>query len=549
MKYQFRRIISIAACLMAVNVLYAQDAPQAGLTPSANPVATGQTITLTVTGYCDSGLGQIGLELCDASGTPTANLGWASVSDIFDGRGFAWTAPAPGSYNFDSYAWNSDYSQLTRSPVTTITVTALPLPHCVSLAASPNPVLNGQVVKFAAHAIEPSGNLLAFSFYINGPGYPGWNYVGSVGVSGADATASFSWTPPSSGAWAVEFLAWDADYNVDWATAQFQSAPVACKVLIDTNQLSLDDMNDGRLSQLAADGVWVAPPGSNGVWVGPTTISQYASMLTTLNANSWAITEDGYWDNIIAPAPGLPSTFSTFSEALNHPPNQAMVYYEPSQEQPGAPTAGPTGGFPDGSSLGFPSSIYSNPYQYPCPNDTILLSGYNGDGSRNFDQIKKIYDLLGGQTAIDAHSRSYVDGGSLYRRSYTQMALQSPYTGGISFEFDPEQMTADNPAYEGPDYEGIRYFVGTYWPNSSPAKKCYLLLAPNNENSTTMDYLTAVKGVVSALRSTGQLGNPNLYIVLAAYNRENSGVSYYPKYPDDPNSLLVVRNWLKGVAP
>ncbi|HSY54312.1 MAG TPA: hypothetical protein VK785_07685, partial [Opitutaceae bacterium] len=82
MKY-FGQIIAIVACLMAVNTLYAQDTPQATLTPSVNPALTGQTISFTISGSSSTGLGQIGLELCDASGTPTANLDYDNVSGTF----------------------------------------------------------------------------------------------------------------------------------------------------------------------------------------------------------------------------------------------------------------------------------------------------------------------------------------------------------------------------------------------------------------------------------------------------------------------------------
>jgi RHS repeat-associated protein len=131
-----------AVSTIALNVPFTVTGavPQAGLTPSATTIQYGQSISFTVTGSCSSGLSQIGLESCNSSGTTTANLGFANVSDTSDAATFSWTAH-PGTYYFDSYAWNNDYTQLTRASL--ITITVVRAPPVVSWATNPAAITYG----------------------------------------------------------------------------------------------------------------------------------------------------------------------------------------------------------------------------------------------------------------------------------------------------------------------------------------------------------------------------------------------------------------------
>jgi hypothetical protein len=70
---------------------------------------------------------------------------------------------------------------------------------------------------FTGTASDSDGDLIWIHFYVNGPGMPGWNHVGSawVGGSGSSATGSVQWTAPIEGHWAVHIRAQDSTNAYD----------------------------------------------------------------------------------------------------------------------------------------------------------------------------------------------------------------------------------------------------------------------------------------------------------------------------------------------
>ena len=91
-------------------------------------------------------------------------------------------------------------------------------PTTISVTANNIVYLSGQnnTTTFTGRAMDTDGDLSHISFYINGPGYPSWNFVGSdYSPSGFDAYGSYVWTPPSAGTWSVHIRAYDSDGTVD----------------------------------------------------------------------------------------------------------------------------------------------------------------------------------------------------------------------------------------------------------------------------------------------------------------------------------------------
>ncbi len=116
--------------------------PSATLTSSTTAMLVGQTIGFTVTGNCAAGLNEIGFESCTVSGQPMANLGNVGVSGSSASQTFSWSPSGPGTYYFVGYAWNVNRSQLTRTSVRTVTVSAPPVisthPASVTVNAGQN---------------------------------------------------------------------------------------------------------------------------------------------------------------------------------------------------------------------------------------------------------------------------------------------------------------------------------------------------------------------------------------------------------------------------
>ena len=102
----------------------------------------------------------------------------------------------------------------------------LAVPVDDSIVANPLNIVSGNSATFTAVAHEngvaPNGNLKTFNFFVQGnaPGYNSgnWTYLGKVNVSGTQATATYTWTPPLNPGpgvytWEVTFQAWDDQNN------------------------------------------------------------------------------------------------------------------------------------------------------------------------------------------------------------------------------------------------------------------------------------------------------------------------------------------------
>ena len=162
-------------------------APTIGsLDGSANPVAAGNTFTLTASGVADPNTGgsvssvAFYLESNGTTGLQTGSGGDTLLGTTTSGSGGVWSLPgvattglAPGSYTF--YAVATDNNGLTSTPATA-TGTVLGEPSIGALSASPNPVPSGNTLTLSASAItdpNPGGSITAVSFYRETNGTPG----------------------------------------------------------------------------------------------------------------------------------------------------------------------------------------------------------------------------------------------------------------------------------------------------------------------------------------------------------------------------------------
>lgn len=210
-----KRVLSFSLLVVGTSICFAQ-APQVTLTPSTLNPGVGQAIAFTVSTHCDSGLGQIGLELCNSGGTPTLNLGLLGVSGNDAATTINWTPPSAGTYYFDGYGWNAAFSLLTRTPVLTITVgTSAPQ---VSLTPSTTTPQVGQAVTFTVNAHSDSGLGQVGLELCDAAGTPTSN-LGLVTVSGADTSKTFTWIPPGTGTYYFDGYGWNAAFSLLKRTA------------------------------------------------------------------------------------------------------------------------------------------------------------------------------------------------------------------------------------------------------------------------------------------------------------------------------------------
>jgi len=158
-------------------------------------------------------------------------------------------------------------------------------------------------------------------------------------------------------------------------------------------------------------------------------------------------------------------------------------------------------------------------------------------------QIDYAAALTGARIVVLA--RSYSPGDP--RVAAVQNAVADPNCSGVVFEVNPTPPSSPN--YNGFTSlnlnQGINYVLNA-------GKKVYLLLPPSGNWAQDGNYRDAVYGAVTNYFSqSGQLANPNLYIVLAVYRRDPNaspptGVGFLS--PDDGmagNDILDAVNALK----
>jgi len=292
----------------------------------------------------------------------------------------------------------------------------------------------------------------------------------------------------------------------------------AFQIIVDLNTLHaaeasiLQNASDYRTSQLAADGVWMAPPlNSTALRNNPDPFDNptwWKNIIANLNGNNWTITEDVYDWLGTQWAPDGAQWSNTAIYSLRSYPRaicQAMVYQE---GNPASDTVLTASG-PDQITGAFYAS-------FPAP-VVVLARRYNFDGTRWIN------------TLVDN-------------------ALNHGYCGGVTFEIGINQ---NGPGTPGNEYPTLNLPAGiTACLNRG--KPCYILLSPafvNGAPSCT-DYTAAVSGFMGWLNSqfsdgpSSVLHNPQLYIVVARYGTDSVGfIDGGANYTNNLRSAVV---WLKA---
>jgi hypothetical protein len=149
-----------------------------------------------------------------------------------------------------------------------------------------------------------------------------------------------------------------------------------------------------------------------------------------------------------------------------------------------------------------------------CPNDTVLTT----------QEIDTAAAAIG--TGVVVLSRTYTPGDP--RTDYTRQALADPNCSGVAFEVNPHLV---------PNLNLIQGIQDTL----SAGKKSYLLVPPDVNAS----YPSYIGSVMQYLSQGPQLASPDLYLVLANYDRQNNGEGFLQADFGD-RSIQSADNWLKS---
>jgi hypothetical protein len=511
--------------------------------------------------------------------TPPANPGpnlytWQVTAQAFDTQG----------------NWNGNDLQ---------TFTEYPQPQGVSLTA-PNVVV-GSPVTFNTRSVELTGNLNTLSFYVQGPGYPGWTNIGAAPASGADSSASFTWTPPSAGQWQALVQTWDGGGSVNYPNSSLCSSVVPFTVLPGgggPTPLSLNATNANLGNSVTLTGRGTDSNSNTHL----SAFSFYVQPGTTVNPNAWQLVYSGAasgndctmsytwqpptagpwladlqtWD-----ATGAADTADkTTRFVVSNPPSNGYAFQilvdvnqlnaaEANSIANGNPVLAADGVWAiienssgisaqawTGALAGIGSGNWAvsedNPGGANEYNAVCGLIGRLVDGSDNYQELNGYAnDSILTPLQIDAatanhgssilvHARSYLGSSALVNNAdcrgyFVNMALSDPNCSGVVFESGPDGSGLSGIALNN----GINAVLNAH-------KRCYLLWPPHNPS---ISYLADVQNSINYVAQSGQLGNPNLYIVLAVYGRGTSGVSFLdpnnPTSTSNPNTLACVVNWLQ----
>ncbi len=286
------------------------------------------------------------------------------------------------------------------------------------------------------------------------------------------------------------------------------------RILIDVNQMNYSEINQMNVypyNPLAVDGVWAITQNHCGLNCGPplhciddnrsqtnpdVPPDAWFTVLPGLNAASWTISEDEA--NFFLKEINNNARLAAQQYISPAPVRESLAYYEFYPLLP--PGCGDPGGDPSTCGALIPPDVIES--LVPSFGDRIIFL------SRSYLE------------------RDPIEEGEAY---WVRQGLENaPHAAGVVFEVNPG--TIINPT---PDLnkavEGINYTLGR-------GKNCYLLLAPNwdpypqfsippyihrNNHRGPPDYAADVLEVVTYLHSRGvHLENPNLFIVLAVYARE-----------------------------
>lgn len=196
-------------------------------------VKAGETQAFNVIAHCPDGLNEVGLELCDASGVPLANVGLNNVSGTEAYQRFVWTAPLTlGVCYFRGYAWNADRSQLTRGAVVAITVKSFDVESYALAQMNGYTTVPGDGITFSCTISAPDQNgVVVMIIYEHGDYGVGLLRQESInvntgevlsrydGVSQVDLNANpyEAWLPGGAD---DPFANWDPDTAFDTQTEQ-----------------------------------------------------------------------------------------------------------------------------------------------------------------------------------------------------------------------------------------------------------------------------------------------------------------------------------------
>lgn len=472
---------------------------------SSTNSAIGQSVTFTGRATdSQASLGTMNFYV-NGPGMPGWNyVGGKSVSGSDATATFVWSPSVAGSWYvhvraFDTLG-NPDSNGNIMNSFTVYQTNQPPITVSVS---APNATL-GSATTFTGRATDPNGNLSFINFYVNGPGMPGWNFVGSNSATGGDATTSILWTAPSAGNWAVHIRAFDTNGAVDsngnvMGTFSVNAQSYAFKVLVDTNTLTAAEASSSGFSLFSAitDGAYALTGNSSGV--------NWNSVFQVLHADQYVITEELYHDYMFADPSDwrnrlrAPISADEVQQVLGHRPNNVLLYHEPSIDDP------------------------SSAHAYRYPYETIL----NGNASLSAgDQITAAHNHVGDNIVV--LTRAYD-----YRATGTDVATADTNCTGVLFEMRaPEAGMYNVP-------QGIAHVLAS-------GKRCYVLMGPSSFTSNT--YLTDLQTGMRALRDGGApLNDPNLYIVVDNYSRP--GVTFVGNGSSDPyanqDSVLAASQWLR----
>jgi hypothetical protein len=511
----------------------------------------------------------------------------------------------------------------------------------------PSQIVASQLVTFTGSAIESDGRLSQLDFYVWGPGYTAWAFVGSLPASGGGSGGTVRWIAPSGGSWQVKLVAWgDSNTTSGSLSTPFTVTAFAFKVLIDTNEITAQEayaiINTPGI--LAADGVWglawepgfissfeysqytSMPPGYYVNPVGfPTYLTYSGSTITyhpgylVTSSVDFQFDSAGISNSPPAPAAGdlLWNTLFTamgaqkwlvaetdgIDQACTLPsgyqnPNNVLAFNEDT-----APETAPQSGY-----FTIPTVAEPNPTFYDTtpgvlkPNYPANYYDSNGtkwtlydDGVNPDYELPTLVRLYANRILLESRTYTAFSGNNpincfqpsgqamidamagIQRNANIPMAQQVindnavPYynpgganIAGVAFEFSPEDYSYNSntqPAlypYNLNLLQGVQDVL-------NKGLKCYLLLPATG---TETNYLLAVQNTIAYFNATGELNNPNLYIVLADYNRPYPPNSSIPAYPNpyspttcpfflnvdnptdttqDTNTFAAALAWLNGI--
>jgi|GEM_PF-7063792 len=277
------------------------------------------------------------------------------------------------------------------------------------------------------------------------------------------------------------------------------------RILIDTNQMNFSEINQMNVytyNPLAVDGVWGITQNHCGLVCGFLCVNDgfsqtnpdvppgaWPNVFLGLNGANWTITED----EAVYGAETLNNNARVAAQNYIYPApvRESVAYYEYFPLVPPGCT---------GANCGPIIDVNQIESEVPLFGDRIIFL------SRSYKEANPIQN------------------GDAY---WVRQGLTAPHAAGVVFEINPGTIANNNSPDFNKAVEGINYTLGQ-------GKNCYLLLPPNqgggppfrhnrnNDDTGTVppDYAADVQEALTYLNGRVPLNNPNLFIVLAVYGRD-----------------------------